>query len=436
MDFALEQTLGYLSEEEKRKLLAALEGQVELRACLLNPAKISPQQFLLEHPHAQKHPFVAGAFLYDKKEYDLGKSLLHEVGALYIQDPAAMMPVYFLGVKQGDKVIDLCAAPGGKSIDAALLSGPSGLVVSNDISYPRAKELSGNIERLGLGNVIVTSVPPSKLASLYPGYFDKVILDAPCSGSAMFRKLQRAKEDWTLEKVKACAKLQQDLLEQAYALLRPGGALVYSTCSFSSEENEEVALSFLAAHPDMEARLLPDHPSFYKSAACPAGIHLFPHRFPGEGQFLLVFEKQGEQKPLVHKAKKTDPKLGAYQETLRRYALEGRCAALRGSTLYSLPFYFDADRLSVLRYGLAVTDGEDKSSAPDFALSRYLPVSMSIPLNKEQAEKYLLGESFPLKGEEGFQLVSYRGYNLGFVKLVKGMGKNHFPKGRRRRYLL
>lgn len=434
MNFGLEETLKYLPTAERESLLRSIMEDKVVHCCYLNQSKISIEDFLKQYPNVKAHPFVKGAFIYSKEEYDLGKSILHSAGGIYIQDPSSMMPVYFLNPKKGDRIIDLCAAPGGKTIDAALALQGSGLVVSNDISYPRAKELSSNIERLGLGNVIVSSVPPASLSEAYPHSFDKVILDAPCSGSAMFRKNSLAKEDWTLEKVNSCAALQLKLLEEAYILVRKGGAIAYSTCSFSYEENEGVVKAFLAKHPDIKPRRLIDHPSFYKSEDCPEGIHFFPSRFEGEGQFLIIFDKDGEEEVPSHNERKSNPEVKKHLDFLKNWNLENRYTCLRGDTLYSLPCYFDCGKLSVLRYGVALLNVKDKAGVPDFALSHYLPSSISIPLNKEQAKKYLIGEAFPLSGKDGFQVVSYNALNLGFVKIVKGMAKNHFPKGLRHRY--
>ena len=212
-DFA-SSIIGHFGESLGKEILSSMEKE-QTHALVLNEERLSKEAFKSLFPAVREHPFIENAFYYDKADYDFGKSILHASGAIYIQDASAMMPVHFLNPKRGDTCIDLCAAPGGKTIDASLKIGMEGSIVSNDLSFPRAKELSSNIERLGLGNTIIMSVQPSLLSKFYGPTFDNVILDAPCSGSAMFRKNELSESDWTENKVLGNAKTQRELLEIA-----------------------------------------------------------------------------------------------------------------------------------------------------------------------------------------------------------------------------
>ena len=216
-----------LPEEDVSSLLQALE-QEPTHALILNESKISRKDFLKAFPNVKQHPLIPNAFLFDKEEYRFGKYVAYQAGAYSIQEPAAMLPGYFLPVEKGDHVLDLCAAPGGKSIEIALRLEGSGVLLANDLSYKRARELSRNIERMGLGNVVVSSNDFCQIGNAYDSYFDAILLDAPCSGSAMFRKNDLAKEDWSYEKVLHQAKIQSELIERAYTL-----STFYSTLEHS-----------------------------------------------------------------------------------------------------------------------------------------------------------------------------------------------------------
>ena len=396
---------------------------------LLNTLKMKEDIFLSLFPKVRKHPFVEHAFYYDKTDYNFGKSILHAMGVLYIQDASAMMPAFFLSPKRGDTCIDLCASPGGKSIDSYLQTQGEITLLSNDISYPRAKELSSNFERLGIGCGVVTSLPVGKLSSLYPQSFDNVLLDAPCSGSAMFRKNELAKEDWDENKVSSCASIQKELLENAYALLKPGGKLVYSTCSFSKEENEDNVIDFLNKHPDMELISLPEDNLFYRPSILKETVYLLPSLFEGEGQFIALLQKKGEASSLLSKKRNEKEEKGEIKNLASSFGLDYPIVLLKDS-YYSLPFELPLPKEGVLRAGIKIAEKE-KTLVPDHSLAHYLDSSTSIPLSIKEAKSYLHGESFPLAGKEGFVLVSYQGVNLGFVKIVKGVAKNHYPKGLR-----
>lgn len=426
MDFK-EHLLAHFPEKEVDDLLLALEKEESVHALLLNPEKMEENTLLSLYPHLRKHPFIPHAFLYDKKEYDLGKSLPFDLGAFYIMDPSSMAVAHYLDPKPGMRVCDIAAAPGGKSIHCSILMENLGAILSNDISYPRAKELSGNVERMGRRNIVVTSGDLRLSKKHYQDYFDTVILDAPCSGSAMFRKNGEAKADWSIEKVKRLSALQKELIETAYSILSPGGRLLYSTCSFSYEEDEEVVLGLLRSHP--EAKLIPiRHPSFYSHPDLEGAAHLFPSRYEGEGQFLCLLEKPGIKE--AKKERKEEPKPKA--KALLGPYYDPSCDFLeKDGEFYSLPLQIPVKGLSLLRYGLHL--GSDKEPfMPSFAYAR--AQKEGIELTKEQAIAYLRGEEITLDKEKGAYPVFYHGLALGMVKVSGGRGKNHYPKGLRRDY--
>ena len=257
----------YLDADVIDSLLASLDDH-PMDAVLLNENKMTKAEFLSRFPHVSPHPVVTNGFLYDKQEYPLGKSYLFDAGVYYLQEPSAMVVAHLLPIEKGDRILDLCAAPGGKSVQASLKLQGTGLLLANDINYPRTKILSSNIERMGLSNVVVTNDDFANLSSKFTQFFDKIILDAPCSGSGMFRKLDTMKADWSYQKVLKYAQTQKSLIHMAYQMLAPGGIMVYSTCSYSYEENEEVILDLLAS-TDAKMHPIKDHSSYYRHPSLP-----------------------------------------------------------------------------------------------------------------------------------------------------------------------
>ncbi|MFA6675834.1 MAG: RsmB/NOP family class I SAM-dependent RNA methyltransferase, partial [Bacilli bacterium] len=210
MDFK-SHLLKYLKKDEIDRLMNSLTEN-DRHAVLLNPHKMNDNTFVQLFPHVIPHPLVKHAYLYDKNEYELGKTVEHELGAFYLQEPSAMVVSSLLDFQTGDLVLDLCAAPGGKTVQASFLMDGTGLIVANDIAHNRAMAIKENVERLGLGNVLIISNDFSKIYHKYKNIFDKIILDAPCSGSGMFRKDKRFKEDWTYAKVLKNQALQKELI--------------------------------------------------------------------------------------------------------------------------------------------------------------------------------------------------------------------------------
>ena len=271
----------YLSSNEIDLLKEELNKEQKYSSILIDEDKINSNEILKLYPSLIPHPIVKNVFLFDKKKLDLGKSLLFEIGAFYIFEPCSSLVNYFLNPNENDIILDMASAPGGKTIHASFLMHNKGQIIANEISSSRAEILSQNIEKYGRKNVTVISSEVSKLVPQFQNFFTKIILDAPCSGSGMFRKENKMKEDWTYQKVLSCSKIQKELILQAYSMLKEGGELIYSTCSFSYEEDEEV-ISYLLENTDAELINLPSITGEYRSSLNQT-IHLLPFLFNRSG---------------------------------------------------------------------------------------------------------------------------------------------------------
>jgi NOL1/NOP2/sun family putative RNA methylase len=298
-----------LPEEFRSKITQLLGSEAEAffssysnpryQALRINPLKLSPEDFReLVSWKLTPVPWADGGFYYDPGDHP-GKSPLHEAGLYYIQEPSAMIVGALSGVRPGERVLDLCAAPGGKSTHLAGQMKGQGLLVSNEIHPQRARILSRNIERFGITNAIVTNETPKHLAEHFPSFFDRIVVDAPCSGEGMFRKEEAALTDWSQDNVLHCAERQKGILESADQMLKTGGTLVYSTCTFSKEENEDNIARFLKHHPEYTQI---DMPSLLKDKMNEWGLsagldekslRLWPHKLHGEGHFFAALKKSG-----------------------------------------------------------------------------------------------------------------------------------------------
>ena len=277
--------------------------QDKYQALRINSQKTTISSFMEKSPFSLKQvPWEKNGFYYQKTDAP-GKHPYHAAGVYYIQEPSAMAPAAYLEAQPGERVLDLCAAPGGKSTQIAAAMGGEGLMISNEIHPARAKILSENIERMGIRNGMVINESPQSLAKIFESYFDRIMVDAPCSGEGMFRKNTDACEEWSPENVENCAMRQQEILTCAAFMLRPGGRIVYSTCTFAPEENEGTISRFLEEHPEFHMvevplyeGMSPARPEWTKYPAkdLQSGIRLFPHKLHGEGHFLAVLEKDGE----------------------------------------------------------------------------------------------------------------------------------------------
>ena len=329
-----------------------------------------------------------------------------------------MLVSYLLNPTKDDFVLDLCAAPGGKTIQTALKMNNEGMIIANDLSKSRTNILLSNIERLGIRNTIVTSLDFSKQSNKFQNYFDKIILDAPCSGSGMFRKSDGMKLDWTYEKVLKNAEIQKELILMCYNMLKKGGTLIYSTCSYSFEEDEEVIEHLLK---NTDAILIPV-PSFlgeYRSKKYPETVHLFPNLFEGEGHYISLIKKPGE----ILKSKLNSCKILRTSST--RGGIKETNEFIMPSTL---PHNFED---LCIRPGLFTTTKIGNKQIMSHHYSHVLDSSGSIELTKEELIKYLKGETINKKYQDGFYPVSYLGMNIGVVHSLNGTLKNLYPKGLR-----
>ena len=384
-------------------------------------------------PFAEERvPWEPQGFYYDPDSRP-GLHVYHEAGVYYLQEASAMAPVALLDPQPGEKICDLCAAPGGKTTQIAGRMLGRGFLLCNEINPKRAKILSRNIERMAVPNALVTNEHPQNLADRFPGFFDRVLVDAPCSGEGMFRKEEAAVTDWSQETVEMCARRQAEILHSAALLVRPGGRLVYSTCTFAPEEDEEAVAAFLAAHPEFEPEAV-STPWFVPGEN---GSHrMWPHKLLGEGHFAAVLRKTaGEENDIsLTKAEKVPKEWLSFAKELGIHLPEGK-ALFFGQTLYWAPEEMpDISRLKVLRPGLELGIVKKDRFEPAHALALWLTEcknEVSYPAESAETAAYIHGEVLP-SDKKGWCLVKAGPYSIGWSKGDGRVLKNHYPKGLRR----
>ncbi len=377
-------------------------------------------------------PWEENGFYYDIESRP-GLHPFHEAGVYYLQEASAMSAVALLDPQPGERVCDLCAAPGGKSTQIAGRMAGEGFLLCNEFSPKRAKILSQNVERMGIANALVTNETPLRLSGKLPGFFDRVLVDAPCSGEGMFRKEEAAVTDWSVETVQMCAARQQEILDAAALLVRPGGRLVYSTCTFAPEENEETIVAFLQKHPEFATEDV-DAPWFEKTGT--GMFRLFPHKLLGEGHFVAVLRKAGEEETPDSSIK--GEKLPKEWENFARemgISLPDGKAVSFGETLYWAPAEMpDLRGIKVLRPGLELGEVRKGRFIPSHALALWLKDAKTVqsyPADSREMASYLHGEVVPSK-KTGWCLVQVDSYSIGWGKGDGSVLKNHYPKGLRR----
>lgn len=360
-----------------------------------------------------------------------GKLPLHEAGAYYLQEPSAMLPAAVLNPQPGERILDLCAAPGGKSTQLGARMAGQGLLVCNEPVLKRAQVLSQNVERMGISNALVVSAMPAQLAQRWPEGFDAVLADAPCSGEGMFRRHPETRDEWKPESPAGCAKRQAEILDSAALLVRPGGRIVYSTCTLNPTENEDTVAAFCDRHPDFAPQ-----PFHLPGADAPSGmLTCYPHRMRGEGHFaaLLVRRSGGDAAPLPPDRSLRQPDKALCRALWDFLPDAPEPTALLGDTLVRLPDCPDLRGLKALRVGLhlGTLQGKVLKPAHAWAVCAQPPQVSRVTLDDARARAYLAGETLPAEGR-GWVLAEYAGLALGWGKVSDGVMKNHYPKELRR----
>ncbi len=416
--------------EEEWGAFFGVYGKAPYKGIRVNPLKISAADFAKISPFALRRvPWEENGF-YTEAEKPGGHPY-HFAGLYYSQEPSAMCAAPLLGAAPGERVLDLCAAPGGKGTQLAAAMGGEGILVLNEPVFARAQILSQNVERLGVKNAAVLNESPARLAAFFGEYFDKILVDAPCSGEGMFRKnAEEALGEWSEENVAKCAARQKEILGEAAKMLRPGGRLVYSTCTFSEEEDEEQAADFLRAHSDFRL-------SGQKK--------LYPHKTEGEGHFAAVFERLPAADCAAGTARELKPRISRSGETLyRAFEREFLNVSLTrlheaGGMLYALPEgMFDWKDLHVLRAGIRLGELKNGRFEPSHSLAMCLKKEEFVSAedfapDDGRTEKFLHGETVEADGREsGWCGVCVGGFPVGWGKAVGGIVKNHIPKGLRK----
>lgn len=471
----------------------------------VNTSKITLEEFERISPfHLKKIPWIDNGYFYQEEDHPAAHPF-YAAGLYYLQEPSAMTPASRLSVEPGDRVLDLCAAPGGKatalgaklqggvdervaSVDkTAGMGGDSGLLVANDINTARARALLRNLELFGMHNVMVLNEAPYALVPRFPEYFDKIMVDAPCSGEGMFRKNPAVMEAWLEKGPEYFSKLQKEIIVHAADMLSPGGKMFYSTCTFSPLENEAVITHLLKERPDMYVIPMEDYEGFSQgllhfeefefNPECQMTRRIWPHKMSGEGHYLALLQKEGKKPDRVFeqteetrkrpKKNKKNKKASAsrkaggsglmtkeQKEALRLFLssveegfwkLDSDHVEIRQDKVYYVPQKnYDGKGMHFLRNGVYLGDLKKKRFEPSepFALALRRDTfsqTLNLSLEDDRLEKFLRGESFPVteddlegQSKDGWYLVTVEGYPLGFGKLSGKTLKDHYPSGWRK----
>ena len=416
----------------------------------INTMKISVEEFLKINPfHLKPVPWCDNGFYYDEQLDRPSKHPYYFAGLYYIQEPSAMTPAAVIPVEKGDRVLDICAAPGGKSTELAAKLDGTGVLVSNDISASRAKALLKNLEVFGASNALIISEAPYKLSERFAGYFDKILIDAPCSGEGMFRKSNSMITAWENNGNQLFSDLQISILKEVVKMLKPGGKILYSTCTFAPLENEKSVEYLLSL--DEELRICDfkkfeafddGHPEWSDSgnedlAKC---ARLWPHRIEGEGHFVALVEKEGESTNSfnfgsypIKKAKLTKETIDFFDLMTKEFDFNR--IDMSQDKLYYIPESFPAVRgLRILRCGLYLGEVKKNRFEPSQSLAMSLKASdfsniIDLKSDDDRVSKYLKGETIEADGKNGWALVCVDSYPLGWGKLNNGILKNKYLPG-------
>ncbi len=416
----------------------------------VNNLKISTEDFLKISPFKlKKIPWIDNGFYYDEEDKP-AKHPYYYAGLYYLQEPSAMTPANILPVEPGDKVLDVCAAPGGKSTELGAKLNGTGLLVSNDISASRAKALLKNIEVNGIGNVVITCEEPGKLISTFEEFFDKILIDAPCSGEGMFRKDNKLIKSWQTNGPEYFAPIQRSILHQASQMLKPGGYMLYSTCTFSKLEDEDNISEFLANHPDFslidifDSGISSIHPyeGFTKGIGLPQCVRIFPHKMQGEGHFVALLKKDGEavqDVPVRGKAVKLPGELEAFLEELSFEIPSSDIVIQKENVYYLPPLAGKLKGLRAMRTGTLLGELKKNRFEPSQAFAMTLKDGqysscVRLKISDDAVIRYLKGETIEVDescvtGNNSMKLIMVDGFPLGWGKYNNGQVKNKYLPG-------
>ncbi|WP_265446678.1 RsmF rRNA methyltransferase first C-terminal domain-containing protein [Acetivibrio straminisolvens] len=419
----------------------------------VNTLKVGVEEFKKLSPfELEPIPWTKDGFYYREGD-NPGKHPYYHAGLYYIQEPSAMLPGAVMNAEPGDYVLDLCAAPGGKTVQMAAGMKGKGLLVANDINSDRVKALVKNIELCGITNAIVTNESPDKLAKKFCGFFDRILVDAPCSGEGMFRKDEDAAKSWGKFKCDKCCSMQREILDSVDEMLKPGGYLVYSTCTFSPEENEGMISEFLDKHKNYDVLEIPKaygidngRPEWWdNNKELLKTARVWPHKVKGEGHFVALLRKKGDRSTNEKgHVKNKDSNVNKLMEPFYKFVEENLNIniegffAVKGNNLYCLPEEPpDLSGIKVAKFGWYLGEILKGRFEPShsFALSlkkEDIKNTVNFGADSIDVSKYLKGETLMLEGDPGYTGVLVDGYTLGWAKQTGDMLKNLYPKGWRK----
>lgn len=437
--------------EEFEDYIACYE-EPRLYGLRVNTKKISVEEFKKICPfEITPIPWIENGFYYDGDKVQPAKHPYYFAGLYYLQEPSAMTPANRLPVNPGDKVLDVCAAPGGKATELGAKLKGEGVLVANDISNSRAKGLLKNIELFGVGNMLVLSEEPGKLEEYFPEYFDKILIDAPCSGEGMFRKDKKMVKAWEEHGPEFFAKIQRSIVTQAARMLKPGGMILYSTCTFDAEENEGTILHLLKEYPEFTIEDIIPYEGFAEGRPAYAEgreefnktVRIFPHRMHGEGHYLALLKKGKakieDKKPAKKSAKKVSEELLEFFKNVS-WEMDWSRLDIHGERVYYMPEDLpDMRGIRFLRTGLLLGELKKKRFEPSQALAMCLKEEeyrnvISLPVTDDRVIRYLKGETIDVddlvaQKDKGWYLLLVDHYPLGFGKLAQGTLKNKYLPG-------
>ena len=435
-------------KEDYEHYLSSFETGSLHHGLRVNTKKISVEDFLKISPFPLTPvSWTKNGFYYDSS-LQPAKHPYYYAGLYYIQEPSAMTPASMLPIEPGDAVLDLCAAPGGKSTELAAKLNETGILISNDISNSRAKALLKNMELFGVGNMAVVSEPPNALVPYFEGFFDKILIDAPCSGEGMFRKSASMIRAWENNGVDLFVNLQRSILKEAVKMLKPGGTMLYSTCTFSPEENEQAMEYLLSLDDAMELIKVPEFPGFdfghpewglTKENTLTYCKRLWPHRIEGEGHFVAMARKKqtnapSYEKPYQVKTAKLSDAAKEFFDSVLKPIDKNRIEAVGERLYYMAEKMPDVKGLRMLRCGLFLGEMKKNRFEPSQSLAMHLKKeefknAVSLPAADDRVTRYLKGETIEIEGADGWCLFCVDDYPLGWGKLKNGTLKNKYLPG-------